>query len=95
MHTATAAFKKMFVLVVKLSMNNFKIMRLLTSFKEVEVNMIVDLFSKEDGTAIFFAWTTPFSGILYVETLTDIGGKGFELVSKSEWDSWKSYYRAS
>ena len=57
--------------------------------------MIVDLFSKEDGTAIFFAWTTPFSGILYVETLTDIGGKGFELVSESEWDSCKSYYRAS
>ena len=85
----------MFVLVVKLSMNNLKLMRCSTSLEEVEINMIVDLFSKEDGTAIFFAWTTQFPGILYVETLTDIGGKGFELISKSEWDSWKSYYRAS
>ena len=57
--------------------------------------MIVDQFSREDGSAVFLAWATTFSGILYVETRTDTGNKGFELISKSEWDYWKSYYRAS
>ena len=39
MHTATAAFKKMFVLVVKLSMNNLKIMRVFNLFQGGGIRM--------------------------------------------------------
>lgn len=56
--------------------------------------MIIDSFCRDNGSAIFTAWTTQFPGILYVETRTDLGAKGFELISKSEWEAQKAYYRA-